>query len=153
VYPVPKLGVTLKSNCAIEVWKAVKHTPRKYQKRPEKPVAPLKPCQHCGVGLAKKKFCSNACRQAAYRLRPLSPAQVKEKAAQKQAGMEIRNAVCESQRKSSGGMEWDGRFSSVGPSNTYSEPTPAQKDLMVFPLGRALMFALDSVKEKVISNS
>ena len=75
VCPPQKTGVTLRSRAAIDVWKAVKGpvlpTDADY-------VAPVvgkrvRPqsrfCQRCGVSPVRLKFCSDACRQAAYRER------------------------------------------------------------------------------------
>jgi sulfatase maturation enzyme AslB (radical SAM superfamily) len=92
VYPVKKLGVTLKSKDAIVIHRLVtQREPRVSKPKREKIPVVLKPCQQCGLVLAKRKFCSGACRQAAYRQRPLSPVQVKEKQARNQARVVISN--------------------------------------------------------------
>jgi hypothetical protein len=152
VYPVKKLGVTLKSKDAIVIHRLVtQREPRVSKPKREKIPVVLKPCQQCGLVLAKRKFCSGACRQAAYRQRPLSPVQVKEKQARNQARVVISNLQCDPKMRSRNGMEFDGRYSESGPSNWTTGLTPAEKAAQIYPLGRSLEFALESAQEKVSS--
>ena len=152
VYPQMKLGVTLKSRHAITVWRSVNQSePRVSKPKREKIPTIARPCLECGLSLAKKKFCSNACRQAAYRHRASSPALSKEKLAREQARIAISNLQCEPKTRARNGMEFDGRYSESGPSNWTSGLTPTKKAAQIYPLGRSLEFALESVREKVAS--
>lgn len=75
VCPPQKTGVTLRSRAAIDVWNAVKSpilpTDSDYLAPVvRKRVRPLsRNCHRCGASPVRVKFCSDACRQAAYRER------------------------------------------------------------------------------------
>jgi hypothetical protein len=154
VYPSAQTCVTLKSRHAITVWQAVTQSePRVPKPKRLKIPAVDKPCLQCGLNLAKKKFCSGACRQMAYRERALSPVHLKERQAREQAREEARlaisNAQYKSQAHSRNGMEFDARLSEVGPSNWTARLTLKDKEAQIYPLERSLKFALESVQEKL----
>ena len=72
--PTQKTDVTLRSRAAIDVWKAVKGpvlpTDTTIAPVVGKRIRPQSRfCQRCGVSPVRVKFCSDACRQAAYRER------------------------------------------------------------------------------------
>ena len=87
MFPDEKIGVTLKSSVAIQVYRDVmRRTPREKRKKPVK-VPTSHMCLHCGLNLARKKFCCGACRVAAFRLRPPTASRLRE-------NKPWRNPVC-----------------------------------------------------------
>jgi hypothetical protein len=67
VCPPQKTGVTLRSRAAIDVWRAVNAPTPRIIKPQSIPLS--KSCQECGAPHVRRRFCSDACRQAAYRKR------------------------------------------------------------------------------------
>ena len=107
-----KTGVTLRSKAAIDVWKAV--NARQPVVAKPKAVPLIRNCQRCGVSPVRVKFCSDACRQAAYRERE---AQYRATSAayanlleKKQDAKDTKFASANRHRA----IGFDGRYSGVG---------------------------------------
>ena len=111
VFPPKKNGVTLRSRAAIDVWKAVNASTPRIAKPKAIPLNKL--CLRCGAGPVIQKFCSHACRQAAYKAREkhyretsAAYASFQEK---KQAAKDAKFASANRHRS----VGFDGRYSGV----------------------------------------
>ncbi len=128
VYPDEKIGVTLKSSVAIQVYRDVmRRTPREKRKKPVK-VPTSHMCLHCGLNLARKKFCCGACRVAAFRLRPPTASRLRERQAVEESRMQIGD-IQFAYNHGDRSMEFDGRYNSVGRSQFGHESQTWRKKI------------------------
>jgi predicted nucleic acid-binding Zn ribbon protein len=118
VCPPQKIGVTLRSRAAIDVWKAVNASTPRIAK--QKAIPPKRHCLQCGNAPVLQKFCSPACRQAAYRERETQYRETsaayanlkeKQKSARTVAGVERNNKFASENRHRAIGF--DGRYTGV----------------------------------------